>query len=208
MIEQYYSSFAVGKIQSRAKLKSLTPKHSSLGVSRGVPRLMLVPLVCAAIFTMGASQTWAAASSTPVPYKDSYVLQQVSYVPTSDGGSDQVYAGAGIASHGGGITVVIQVHIEPTEYDPFSNAYVNPFAGSETVTVANGDTLLSSITGAEVIPLPPSVPYGLSGSQTITGGTGRFTGETGDLTFTGLDFNDGTISVSTTGTISTVGSNK
>ena len=208
MIKQNNSACAVGKNKPRANSQFLTHGQLSLGVSRAVPRLILVPLVCAAMFSLAASRTWAAAAAVQVPYKDSDVVQQVSYVPTADGGSDQVYAGAGIASHGGKITVVIQVHIEPTEYDPFSNAYVNPFTGSETVTVANGDTLLSSITGAEVIPLPPSVPYGLSGSQTITGGTGRFTGETGNLTFTGLDFNNGTISVSTTGTISTVGSNK
>jgi hypothetical protein len=208
MIEQYNSSFAVGTIQSRAKSQSLTHKHLSLSVSRVVPRLMLVPLVCAAMFSLAASRTWTAAAADQVPYQDSYVMQEVSSVDNPDGSRDQVYAGEGIDSHGGRITVVVQVHIEATEYDLGSNSYIIPFAGSETITVANGDSLYSTLTGAEVIPLPPSVPYGLSGSQTITGGTGRFTGETGSLTFTGLDFNNGTISVSAAGTISTVGSNK
>ena len=85
---------------------------------------------------------------------------------------------------------------------------LRPFAGTETVTVSNGDKLVSTIAGAEEALLPLAPPFGLSGSQTITGGTGRFSGATGSLTFTGLDFNDGTASFSTTGTISTVGSSK
>jgi hypothetical protein len=208
MIKQYSSTVAVGSIQSRAKLKSLTPKHLSLGVARGIPRRMLVPLVYAAMFMMGASQSWAAAAPVQVPYKDSYVLNEVSNVDNPDGSRDQVYSGTGIASHGGRFTVVGTVHIEPTEYDAGSNSYIIPFTGTETVTMANGDSLFSTTAGTEIIPLPPSPPYALSGSQTITGGTGRFAGETGSLTFTGLDLNNGTINISTTGTISTVGSNK
>jgi hypothetical protein len=208
MIKQNNSACAAGKNQPRAKSKFLTHGQLSLGVSRVVPRLILIPLVCAAMFSTATSRTWAAASSPPVPYKDSYVLHEVSNVDNPDGSRDQVYAGVGTNSHSGSFTVIVEAHIEPTEYDSVSNSYVIPFTGSETVTVANGDSLFSTTTGAEVIPLPPSPPYGLGGSQTITGGTGRFTGATGSLTFTGLDLNNGTISISTTGTISTVGSSK
>ena len=46
------------------------------------------------------------------------------------------------------------------------------------------------------------------GKSEIVGGTGRFTGATGSLAFSGFDYGDGNISVTTKGTISTVGSNK
>jgi len=208
MIKQNAGSFAVGENQPRAQSKSLAPRQLSWGVSRAVPRLILVSLVCAAVFSLATSRAWAAAAAVQVPYKDSYVLHDVSNVNNPDGSRDQVYAGVGTNSHGGSFTIVVQNHIEPTEYDPDSNSYVIAFTGSETVTVANGDTLFSANAGVELVPLPPSPPYAFGGSQTIIGGTGRFSGATGSLTFTGLDFNNGTFSVSTTGTISTVGSNK
>jgi hypothetical protein len=79
------------------------------------------------------------------------------------------------------------------------------------VTAANGDKLLSALTGDEIVPvnsngpLPP--PYAVIGLQQITGGTGRFAGATGSLALAGLDYRNNTITVNTTGAISTVGSN-
>jgi hypothetical protein len=206
MIKQNGGSFAVGNDQPRAESKFLTHRQLSLGALRAVPKLILVPLVCSAMFSIATSRTLAAAAAVQVPYKDSYVVQSVGGVINPDGSRDVVLAGVGTNTHGGRFTIVIQLHLDPVEY--FPDFALRPFAGTETVTVSNGDQLVSTIAGAEEAPLPLSPPFGLSGSQTITGGTGRFSGATGSLTFTGLDFNDGTASFTTTGTISTVGSNK
>jgi hypothetical protein len=206
MIKQNNSACAVGKQKSRANSQFLTHGPLSLGVSRVVPRLILIPLVCAAMFSIATSRTLAAAAAVQVPYKDSYVVESVGGVINPDGSRDVVLAGVGTNTHGGTFTVVVQLHLDPVEF--FSDFALRPFAGTETVTVSNGDNLVSTIAGAEEAPLPLAPPFGLSGSQTITGGTGRFSGATGSLTFTGLDFNDGTASFTTTGTISTVGSNK
>ena len=203
MITKNSGSFATGKNQLEAMWKCLTDRKLSFGVLGVVPRLVLVPLVCFALLVAGVNRSWAAAASSPIPYKDSYLLQFV-----SQSGSDQVYVGVGTNTVGGSFTIVVQVHLAARYYDPISNSYVTPFTGSETISVSNGDSLLTTFSGAEVAPLPPSPPFAVGGSEQIIGGTGRFSGATGSLTFTGLDFNNGTITVSTTGTISTVGSTK
>jgi len=206
MLKQNDGSFVLERNQPGAKSKFLAHLRLPFSFPRILPRLILVPLVCAAMFSMGTSRSWAAASPSPVPYRDSYVLQFVSQVDNNDGSRDQVYEGAGINTHGGIFNVVVQAHIEPDQF--FEGYVLIEFTGSVTLTVANGDTLYSTLDGAEVVALPPSPPFPLRGPQTITGGTGRFSGATGSLTFNGLDHNDGTISINTSGTISTVGYNK
>jgi hypothetical protein len=104
MIGNSRGLFALGKNQPGARSK---------GVSRAVPRLLLVPLVCAAVLAMGVSRTWAAAAAVQVPYTDSYVLQLVSNINHDDGSQDQVYVGAGTGTYVGNLTVVITVHIVP-----------------------------------------------------------------------------------------------
>jgi len=214
MIGQNRGSSAAGKNQLGAKWKCFTNRKLSFGASGVVPRLILVPIVCAAIFA-GTSRTWAAASSKPIPYKDSYVLQLVSNVNNGDGTQDQVYVGQGTNTVGGSFTVINQVHVIPLGIvcGSVSCAIVFHFTSALTVTVSNGDTLLSAQTGDEIVPLdssfnPLAPPYAVVGSQQITGGTGRFAGATGSLTFLGLDYRNDIVTLSTTGTISTVGSNK
>jgi hypothetical protein len=161
------------------------------------------------------SRTWAAASSKPIAYKDSYVLQLISNVNNPDGTQDQVYVGQGTNTIGGSFTVIDQVHVIPLGVvcDPASCAVVFHFTSALAVTMSNGDTLLSAQTGDEIVPLdssfnPLAPPYAVVGSQQITGGTGRFNGATGSLTFSGLDYRNNIVTLSTTGTISTIGSNK
>jgi hypothetical protein len=173
---------------------------------RAAPRLLLLGLACVATLAAGA---YRAAATDQVPYQDAYQLQIVS----GDGASDQEYIGQGIATYAGTITSIVQVHLEPGQYDPVSNSLVIAFSGTETLIAANGDTLLSAVAGAEVVPLdangnrlPP--PFQIAGTQQITGGTGRFAGATGSVTLSGLDHNNGIIDVTTKGTISSVGSNQ
>jgi len=75
----------------------------------------------------------------------------------------------------------------------------------ETLTAANGDKLM--LTGPHDVgcPIRPGVVHG-TGDWTVTGGTGRFAGATGQGTFDGgANFNTGTFSFQLTGTISAPG---
>ncbi len=179
--------------------------HRPYGKARNkVLRLCLLGLACVVASTVAINR---AAATNQVPYQDSYQLQIVS----GDGTSDQVYVGEGVATYAGTITVIIQVHLEPGQYDPVSNSLLIAFSGAETLIAANGDALFSTLSGVEVVPLdsnghrlPP--PFPLTGTEQITGGTGRFAGASGSLTFSGADHNNGIISVTTQGTISSVGS--
>jgi len=216
MTEQHDKSSAICNPQANAQVAEAQPQIGDRkpiphcipgGSSRGAaPRLLLLGLACVA--TLAAGVNWAAATDQ-VPYRDAFQVQIVS----GDGASDQVYVGQGIATLAGAITTVVQVHIEAAQYDPASNSYLIGFSGTEILTAANGDTLISAITGVSFHPLdsngnqlPP--PYHIAGTQQITGGTGRFAGASGSLTFSGSDHNNGIITVTSQGTVSSVGSIK
>ena len=182
--------------------------HSFHGDSarRAAPRLLLLGLACVGMLAAGVNR---AAATDQVPFHDAYQV----HVVTGDGTSDQVYIGQGIATYAGAITVVVQVHIEAAQYDPASNSYLIGFSGTETLIAANGDTLLSTIAGVAFHPLdsnghqlPP--PFNLAGTLLTTGGTGRFAGASGSRTFSGSDHNNGIITVTSQGTVSSVGSLK
>jgi hypothetical protein len=96
-------------------------------------------------------------------------------------------------------------------------ATVNPAGSSEGVFLlffSNGDVLYGSVAGQGDSPPPlPPAPAHITEQLTITGGTGRFQGASGTLTFNRLvdlsalpayDSHSGTL----TGTINTPGSSK
>jgi hypothetical protein len=74
--------------------------------------------------------------------------------------------------------------------------------GSFTITAANGDTIVGSYSGqAAPGDSPTVITYVVSGP--ITGGTGRFVGATGSITFAGSgDLATGELSETVSGTIS------
>jgi hypothetical protein len=77
----------------------------------------------------------------------------------------------------------------------------------ETLTAANGDTLVLTGDRDQGCPTGPNAVHG-TGDWTVTGGTGRFAGATGQGTFDGVaDFNHGTFSFQLIGTISAPGGN-
>ena len=220
MTEQHDRSFAMRNLQAndqgaaaQAQIGGRKPNNNTIhgGSSRrAAPGLLLLGLACVA--TLVAGVNWAAAGDQ-VPYRDEYQLQQVSYTGNPDGTSDQVYIGQGSATYTGTIRTLITVHVEAAQYDPASNSYLIGFSGTEIRIAANGDRLLSTITGFEFLPLdsngnqlPP--PFHIAGTHQITGGTGRFTGATGSLTLSASDHNNGIITVTSQGTVSSVGSIK
>ena len=83
--------------------------------------------------------------------------------------------GTGTASNMGAVTLMATDCITP---NPPSFAFSN---GKLTITAANGDELRASYSGT-FLPLPNSIPftlYTISGTFTVTGGTGRFSNATG-----------------------------
>ena len=113
-------------------------------------------------------------------------------------------SGTGTASHIGQFRYLVQVT-------------VNPAGSSEGVFLlvfSNGDVIYGSVAGqGDTPPPPPPALAHITEQLTITGGTGRFQGASGTVTFNRLvdtstfpfyDSNSGTV----TGTISTPGSRK
>jgi hypothetical protein len=81
-------------------------------------------------------------------------------------------------------------------------------SGTYVFTAANGDTLTAEFTGQSFPTDTPGLLYIIE-TATITGGTGRFEGATGNFTVERLfDSIAGTTTGSFEGTISTVGSSK
>ncbi|MGH2728387.1 MAG: hypothetical protein ACRDKS_15570 [Actinomycetota bacterium] len=77
--------------------------------------------------------------------------------------------------------------------------------GSFTLTAANGDTISGTYAGRGTPDGEPGV-IAFRASGPVTGGTGRFAGATGELTFTGVaDLPAGELSQSVSGTLSTSG---
>lgn len=174
----------------------------SCSFRRATTRLVWLPLACVVALTVGLN--WAAATDQ-VPYKDAYQARRVF---PNDINGEQVFIGEGTGTHLGKFTTETHVLVGDAFLDPVSGLLLLPISGTGTATAANGDTLLSSFVGFEVLDFSVGGPLHFAGSQQITGGTGRFTDATGSLAFSGLDYGDGNISVTTKGTISTVGSNK
>ena len=148
------------------------------------------------------------AQSELIPYKSSLLVQVVEQSDDPVTGIRyQVLAGNGISSHMGRVTVWTEIAISPGDFDPTGTFYVSHFSGTEIETAANGDTVESTIEGIYSIPLPwpsPFIGY-ITGTRTVTGGTGRFQGATGSMTIDGVDADNG-VTLKVEGVISSVGS--
>lgn len=140
-----------------------------------------------------------------VPLKAEWTGQLVSSVPTADGGFDQVALHTGKGSHVGKASELIEQHVT---FEVTAEALVVHFAGTATITAANGDLVFATFEAEEIVPHGASPPYEFTVDWEITGGTGRFAGATGSGTSTGLDHGNGQVSHTDVGVISTVGSNK
>ena len=158
---------------------------------------MLVVMLIA-MGTIGIGANSASAAGHQVPFQASY-----SGTAAFTSATTALFTGTGIASHLGYSTNVnhITVLSDPVTSCPEGFANVN----RETLTAANGDKL--ELTGLHDVGCPtrPGVVHG-TGDWTVTGGTGRFAGATGQGTFDGgANFNTGTFSFQLTGTISAPG---
>ena len=155
-------------------------------------RLGKVAVVIAATVPLMLGVRPAFAVTVPLPFTATY---SGSAAFTSQ--STVSFLGSGTATHMGRITNVGTIVLNgPDGSCPGGIANVN----TEILTGPDGDTL--TITSQDVsCPIGPNQFDG-TGQWTVTGGTGRFDGATGQGGATGgADFNAGTFTMSLTGTI-------
>jgi hypothetical protein len=104
--------------------------------------------------------------------------------------------------------VWMSLTVFPDQMTPYTDprgysGYALPYTGSAILTAANGDTVNCQVNGIEGL---TQYPWWLEGDLQVTGGTGRFEGAAGCVTFTGLEAD--TITADFNGKISTVGEKK
>ena len=152
-----------------------------------------------AIGTIGIAANPASAASThQVPFHASF-----SGTAAFTSATTALLTGIGHASHLGRSTNVNHITVSGPASCPGGFTNIN----IETLTAANGDTLVLTGDHDQACPTGPTPSTGLA-IWTVTGGTGRFAGATGrGLSDGGAYFNQGTFSFQLTGTISAPGGN-
>jgi hypothetical protein len=159
-------------------------------------RLLIATAMLIALVTIGVGASSATAEIT-LPFKGSY-----SGAVQFTGPSTALFTGSGISSHLGRGANEGNVTITGFITDPnigCVGGIVN--TNVEVLTAANGDSL--TVTSHDVgCPIGPGLYHG-TGDWTVTGGTGRFSGATGQGTLDGTNnLNQGRFSIQLTGTIS------
>jgi hypothetical protein len=161
-------------------------------------RHMLVVMLIAIVAIGIAGNPASAAGVHQLPFQASY-----SGTAAFTSATTALFTGTGIARYLGRSTNVNHITVSGPASCPGGFANINV----ETLTAANGDTLVFTGDRDQGCPTGPNAVHG-TGEWTVTGGTGRFAGVTGQGTFDGVaDFNQGTFSFQLTGTISAPGGN-
>ena len=157
-----------------------------------------------------------ASAKDEVPIQETWTSHTISLANNPDGSQDSVSVVVGVGPHVGRFTGSEQIHVEPpnpSQYDPGTHSLLIPFTVSGTRSAANRDTWSFTVEGVVIVPLdanfmPLPLPYAWHATWENTGGTGRFVGQTGHGTSSGISYADGTGSGTAIGVVSTVGSNK
>jgi hypothetical protein len=131
----------------------------------------------------GSSPIPVSNAAVPLPWKESY---QSTGTITADAQCPaplllESYEGEGTATHVGKYIIVNSHCLNPT-----TGALTG---GSFVKTAANGDQLSGTYVGSASVIQPPSPIgiFGISGTVTFTGGTGRFAGATGTTSMEGTE---------------------
>jgi hypothetical protein len=156
-------------------------------------RLAVGTLLALGVLGLGASA--ASADSSQIPFTASYSGSATWTSPTTI-----ALAGTGNATHMGRVTnegiVYLTNFNSPCPDGPDGVASINV----ETLTAADGDSLM--IRSEDVACPTGSGLYQGTGHWTVTGGTGRFSGATGEGPFAGTaDLNQGLFTSRPTGTL-------
>jgi hypothetical protein len=145
-----------------------------------------------AVATLGLCSSSASAACRPIPFSARF-----SGSAAITGQTTTAFAGTGTATHMGHVTS--DGHADITGPDgSCSGGLAN--VNVEVLTDAHGDTL--TVTSDDVAcPTGPGQFHG-TGQWTVTGGTGRFSGATGQGSLDGSsDFDAGTFTVRLTGNV-------
>ena len=127
----------------------------------------VVSLLAVSVLSAALTASAFPALPTATPFKGGGNGQIVTFVPTETG-IEITATGTGTSTHLGRFTRNEQLVLNPG---------TGTFTGSLVFTAANGDELWCSFTGGFTGP-------GIAeGTYTITGGTGRFVGASGDAAF-------------------------
>ena len=154
--------------------------------------MLVVMLMAMAAIGIGGNSAFAA-STHQVPFKAHY-----SGAAAFTSATTALFTGTGIASHLGRSTNENHITVSGPGSCPGGFGNINV----ETLTAANGDTLVLTGDHDQACPTGPNAVHG-TGHWIATGGTGRFAGATGQGTFDGVaNFSRGTFSFQLTGTIS------
>ena len=131
----------------------------------------LLRLALANLFVLAVSSLASAQANPPRPYHASRVSTTTSMTPLSPTEVLLTFVAIGPGTHVGMSQEVGSYVLDLTTFT---------FVGSSTITASDGSTFSVSIAGAF------TGPTTLAGTASVTGGTGRFAGATGELTFTGV----------------------
>ena len=160
--------------------------------------MLVVMLIAIGTIGIGANSASAAAGHQ-VPFRASYSGTAAFNSATGTA----LFTGTGIASYLGRSTNVNHITVSGPASCPGGFANINV----ETLTAANGDTLVLTGPHDQACPTGPNAVHG-TGDWNVTGGTGRFAGATGQGIFVGgADFTTHKFSFQLTGTISAPGGN-
>jgi hypothetical protein len=164
--------------------------------SRAIPPSFVLLLVtaCGSETTAPAGESIAPASGvaalTLVPMKGVFEgTGSFTAPPASCQGLYSTFNGSGRESHTGRYTLHIETCTVPME------ASTSSFTGTFTKTAANGDLIFGTDEGTATLTVPPGPgsPVGvfaIDGTVTFTGGTGRFTGASGQQHMEGDQWTD------------------
>ena len=128
-------------------------------------------------------------------------------IPDNPNAFVREYNGTGLANQLGAMMVWMKLTIYPDQMYPYTDprgyeGLALPYSGSAVLTAANGNKVNCLVNGIEGL---TEQPWWLEGDLQVTGGTGRFDGARGYMTFMGLEAD--TVKVVFDGTVTSVGKN-
>jgi hypothetical protein len=130
-------------------------------------------VVCIGLVVVALAVAGTASATTSVPFKGGYSGAATVSFPSV------LITASGEATHLGSSAETVSLTVGPS---PVPLCLTNH--GTAVLTAANGDRVFLAASGTTCLN-PSTGLVSLSGTQTITGGTGRFAGASGTLTVSG-----------------------
>jgi hypothetical protein len=163
-------------------------------------KALMITALCSALIALsmpaggiaGASPALNLVNRPQVPFNATAVGQDTSETFTADG----IHLTSLVHGYGTELGTFIQTLDYVISYD------LVDFAGASTITAADGSRLFLTYVGTEPGFVAQVFPTPFSGTFTITGGTGRFGGASGQGAIAGTDYGAGQFDFSVGGILS------